>query len=432
MTVFSADQPVSPMFPTNEKDARHLINLTDSIGPVRFARLVERFGSAVDALRAGAGPWKDVDGFGVSAGDYFQAVVDARPRWEEEKKKLTGLDVRILCALDDEYPEPFRTLRDAPPILYVRGVLKHSDSIGVALVGSRRSTAYGVAAAERLGRELAQVGVTVVSGLARGIDGAAHSAALKAGGRTVGILGSGFERFYPPEHRRLSDQMAEKGAVITEFPLTAGPDAGHFPRRNRLIAALSVGTVVVEAYERSGALITAGLAAELGRDVFAVPGSIFSPVSRGPHRLIKNGAKPVESAMDILDEIRVFHTLMAASMDNPVSAEKKEPVATTAPRSVDLVSSPSPTDSNVGAQTFAPAEAGQKARAVGEEGRMARRRALIGELSLTPRGIDGLACALGLSASETARELLKLELAGLVRALPGKQYVRTEISLTTV
>lgn len=424
-------------FPTNEKDARHLINLSESIGPVRFARLMDRFGSAVESLRSGPDLWKEVEGFGGNAGDYFKAVVDAVPRWEEEKKKLTGLGVRVLCALDDEYPDPFRTLRDAPPVLYVRGVLKHSDSIGVALVGSRRSTAYGVAAAERLGRELAQVGVTVVSGLARGIDGAAHSAALKAGGRTVGILGSGFERFYPPEHRRLADQMAEKGAVISEFPLTAGPDAGHFPRRNRLIAALSVGTVVVEAYERSGALITAGLAAELGRDVFAVPGSIFSPVSRGPHRLIKNGAKPVESALDILEEIRVFHNVMAAVTDKPVPAQKKGPVDTAEPGFGELNRAVSPTGSQGDVQTVVPPESGQKARAVGEMGRTAlgekgRMAPLLNELSLTPRGIDGLAQALGLSAADTARQLLSLELAGLVRALPGKQYVRTEISLTTV
>lgn len=427
---------MSLSFPTNEKDARHLINLAESIGPVRFARLVDRFGSAVDALRAGPDPWNEVDGFAGAGGDYFKAVVDALPRWEDEKKKMTSLGVRILCALDDEYPEPFRTLRDAPAVLYVRGVLKCADSIGVALVGSRRSTAYGVAAAERLGRELAQVGVTVVSGLARGIDGAAHAAALKAGGRTVGILGSGFERFYPPEHRRLADQMAEQGAVITEFPLTAGPDAGHFPRRNRLIAALSVGTVVVEAYERSGALITAGLAAELGRDVFAVPGSIFSPVSRGPHRLIKNGAKPVESAMDILDEIRVFHNVMAAAAGTLGPAEKKGPVDTPAPEFGELTKAVSLSDSKGGDQPIASAEAGPKARALGEKGRTALgetgRMALLNEVSLTPRGIDGLALATGLSASETARELLALELAGLVRAMPGKQYVRTEMSLTTV
>jgi DNA processing protein len=424
--------------PTNEKDARHLINLAESIGPVRFARLVDRFGSAVDALRAGPDPWNEVDGFAGAGGDYFKAVVDAVPRWEDEKKKMTSLGVRILCALDEEYPEPFRTLRDAPAVLYVRGVLKYADSIGVALVGSRRSTAYGVAAAERLGRELAQVGVTVVSGLARGIDGAAHAAALKAGGRTVGILGSGFERFYPPEHRRLADQMAENGAVITEFPLTAGPDAGHFPRRNRLIAALSVGTVVVEAYERSGALITAGLAAELGRDVFAVPGSIFSPVSRGPHRLIKNGAKPVESAMDILDEIRVFHSLMTTITNKPIPADN--PGESIPPGLANGISPQSSLDFKGTTQTLIPREAGQKARAVGDQGRMAlgekgqmaRRSALLEEVSLTPRGIDGLALATGLSASETARELLALELAGLVRAMPGKQYVRTEMSLTTV
>ncbi|MBL0059700.1 MAG: DNA-protecting protein DprA [Elusimicrobia bacterium] len=269
-------------FPTNEPDARLLFNLHEPLGPVRFGRLLSHFGSAVSALSSGPGPWAEVEGFGDRAVDFFRALEKALPALENEKKEAARLGARILCGLDDEYPEGFRRLRDAPPVLYVWGKLKPVDGLGIALVGSRRPSPYGVAAAERLARELAKAGVTVVSGLARGIDGAAHAAALAAGGRTVGVLGSGFSRFYPVEHRKLAEKMAEKAAVVTEFPLAAEPDSGHFPRRNRLIAALSLGVVVVEALERSGALITAGLAAEQGRDVFAVPGSIFSPVSRGP------------------------------------------------------------------------------------------------------------------------------------------------------
>lgn len=378
-------------FPSDERAARLLFNLTESVGPIRFARLVERFGSAAGALRAGAMAWRDVEGFGARADDWFADVEKALPTLEKETANAARAGARVLCALDDEYPAAFRRLRDAPLVLYVWGELKPIDALGIALVGSRRPSNYGTAVAERLAREFAQAGVTVVSGLARGVDGAAHAASLAAGGRTVGIMGSGFSRFYPAEHRTLADRMAKKGAVVTEFSLSSEPDAAHFPRRNRLIAALSLGIVVVEALERSGALITAGLAADQGKDVFAVPGPIFSPLSRGPHRLIKQGAKPVESAMDVLEDIRVFRDLMGKARSAPggPAASARE-------------------------QVSAP---GQK---------------ILDALSLEPAGIDGLARGSGLTAAEAARELLSLELAGLVRAVPGKQYVRSELSLNIV
>ncbi len=378
-------------FPTDEREARLLLNLVEPLGPVRFARLVDRFGSAVSALRAGAAAWADVEGFGEKAADFFRTVEKAIPALDVEKTGVRRAGARVLCALDDEYPDAFRRLRDAPPVLYVWGELKPIDNAGIALVGSRRPSPYGTAVAERLARELAQAGVTVVSGLARGVDGAAHGASLSEGGRTVGILGSGFFRFYPAEHRKLADRMAKKGAVVTEFPLSAEPDAAHFPRRNRLIAALALGVVVVEALERSGALITAGLAADQGKDVFAVPGSIFSPLSRGPHRLIKQGAKPVECAMDVLEDIGVFRELINNPRETP-------PGAAVSARE------------NVSAN-------GLK---------------ILAALSLEPAGIDGLSRGAGLTAAEAARELLALELAGLVRAVPGKQYVRSEKSLIKV
>ncbi len=377
-------------FPTDEREARLLFNLTEPLGPVRFSRLVERFGSAIGALEAGAEAWQEVEGFGAKAAEFYNALEQALPALEKEKADALRLKARVLCALDEEYPESVRGLRDAPPVLYVWGDLKPVDSLGIALVGSRRPSTYGTAAAERFARELSGAGVTVVSGLARGVDGSAHAACLAAGGRTVGILGSGFSRFYPAEHRKLAERMAKKGAVVTEFPLNAEPDAGHFPRRNRLIAAMSLGVVVVEALERSGALITAHLAAEQGRDVFAVPGSIFSPLSRGPHRLIKQGAKPVECAMDVLEEISAFRDILNAR-------RAASPAAPAAP--------PSTVSAN-----------GRK---------------LLAALSLEPTGIDGLARSAGLSAAEAARELLSLELAGLVRAVPGKHYVSSEMSLTT-
>lgn len=375
-------------FPTQEKEARHLLNLVEPLGPVRFARLLERFGSILEALHSGPAGWASIEGFGEKASDFYRKAQEAIPLLKIETDEIVRLKARVLCALDEEYPEGFRRLRDAPPLLYVWGKLLPVDDLGIALVGSRRPTPYGTAAAERLAREFAQAGVTVVSGLARGIDGAAHGAALAGGGRTVGILGSGLNRFYPLEHRKLADRVAENGAVVTEFPLTAGPEANHFPRRNRLIAALSVGVVVVEALERSGALITAGLAADQGRDVFAVPGSIFSPFSRGPHRLIKQGAKPVESAQDVLEEMDIFRDV-----------SRKEPVSS---RSL----------GESARETLSPAG-----------------RKLLDVLTLDPTGIDGLARSAGLSAAEATRELLVLELAGWARARPGKNYVATEMSM---
>jgi DNA processing protein len=370
-------------FPADERESRFFLNLHESLGPLRFARILERFGSAAEALRAPAAAWESLEDWGGRAAEFRRALDGYSDRWPGEKRRAEKLGLRLLCALDPEYPEGFRRLRDAPPALYVRGALAPVDSLGIAVVGARRPTAYGRAAAERLSRELAEAGVTVVSGLARGVDAVAHEAALGAGGRTVGILGSGFDRFYPREHQALADRMAGQGAVITEFPLASPPEAGHFPRRNRLIAALAAGVVVVEAAERSGALITAALAAEQGREVFAVPGSVFSLMSRGPHRLIKQGAAPVESASDVLESLGVFQDFFRRAAARP--AVPKSP-------------------------------AGVSPEA----------NTLWGALSLDPVHIDDLARRARLPVADAARELLTLELAGRVRALPGKLFIRAE------
>jgi DNA processing protein len=239
-----------------------------------------------------------------------------------------------------------------------------------------------LAAAARLAADLASAGVTVVSGLARGVDGEAHRAALKAGGRTVGILGSGWDRFYPREHKTLAEKMIRRGAVISEYPTDAGPAPENFPRRNRLIAALALGVVVVEAKERSGALITASLAAEYGREVFAVPGSIFSPLSRGPLALMQKGATPVGSAEDVLRDL-------------PVTRETIRPGGAAA-ASLDVPDLPP------GA------------------------RRLWEALDHTPVGLDALAARAKLGPAEIGPACLALEMAGLARELPGKQFVRTE------
>ncbi len=377
-------------FPAEEKEARLLLSLHPKIGPVRFAHLMERFSSASAAFAAPAEAWEAVEGIGTAAALFRRELAALRPALEKELSAIRRSGFRLLTGADADYPESFRSLRDAPPVLYVWGTLRPRDAFAVALVGSRAVSPYGRAAAERLARELAEAGVTVVSGLARGVDAAAHAAALSANGRTVGVLGSGFFRFYPPENRRLAERMAANGAVVTEFSLESPPDATHFPRRNRLIAGLSLGVVVVEAREKSGALITARLAADQGKDVFAVPGSIFSPGSRGPHRLLREGARPVESAEDVLEEIRALAELMGAS----------RPAADAAPDG--------PGD--------LPPDA----------------RRLLSALAVDPVGIDALAARVGLAPAEVATGLLRLELSGWARELPGKNYVRTERALPAV
>jgi len=211
----------------------------------------------------------------------------------------------VLVWSDADFPRLLRQIPSPPALLYVRGELAPADDLAVAMVGTRSPTSYGREAALRLAGELAANGVTVVSGLARGIDAAAHRGALEAGGRTLAVLGNGVDVVYPPEHNRLAEEMCARGALLSEYPLGRQPAGDQFPARNRLISGLALGVVVVEAREKSGALITADFALQQGRDVFAVPGSIFAQTSTGPHRLIQDGAKLVMCAEDILSELNV-------------------------------------------------------------------------------------------------------------------------------
>lgn len=221
---------------------------------------------------------------------------------ERDLMQASEKGCRILTQIDPGYPKRLLEIPDPPPLLYVLGRLDGEEA-SIAVVGSRNATAYGLETTERLCRQLSREGVTVVSGMARGIDTAAHEGALDRGGRTIAVLGCGLNTIYPPENRDLFHRIAESGAVISEFPLAAGPDPHHFPRRNRIISGLTLGTVVVEATRRSGSLITARLALEQNREVFAVPGSVHSFKSAGTHSLIKQGARLVESAADIFEEL---------------------------------------------------------------------------------------------------------------------------------
>jgi DNA processing protein len=209
----------------------------------------------------------------------------------------------VITLKDEEYPKRLKDIYDPPALLYVRGALKKEDEFAISIVGSRKTTPYGRWFTEKVSQELARHGLTIVSGMARGIDSLAHWGAISGGGRTIAVLGCGVDVIYPSENRNLFAKMIDRGAILSEFPMGSPPEGGHFPRRNRIISGLSLGVVVVQASEKSGSLITAGYALEQGREVFAVPGNVGTESSRGTHRLIKEGAKLVESSEDILEEI---------------------------------------------------------------------------------------------------------------------------------
>lgn len=269
------------------------------IGDVAGRRLIETFGDAAAALAASTA---DLLAAGLSKAA-ARAVRDADvAEADAEIARVAACGARVVLLTDGEYPAPLRELPDAPLYLVVRGE-RLEDGPALAVVGARHATPYGTDVATRFAEELAQAGITVVSGLARGIDGAAHTGALRGGGHTVAVLGCGIDVVYPPEHASLADEIVRAGALVSERPVGAPPLAEHFPARNRIIAGMTHGTLVVEAAERSGSQITARLALDAGREVFAVPGRIDSPLSAGAHRLIQQGAKLVGSIDDVVGEI---------------------------------------------------------------------------------------------------------------------------------
>jgi len=293
------------------------LNLIEHVGPIRLRQLLEHFGEAPEVLRASKQQLLQVRNIG-------EETAEAIANWEKtidlngELKRIGEFGCRIVTQADAEYPELLRQIYDPPILLYVKGQMLPKDKNAVAMVGSRMTTHYGMEAARRLAYQLAYVGVTVVSGAARGIDSAAHQGALSGKGRTIAVLGTGINLVFPSENRELYERIASNGALITQFPFNRKPDKQSFPIRNRIVAGMTLGTVVVEANLTSGALITANFAVEYGRQVFAVPGRIDSPRSKGCHELIKKGAKLCEGAEDILSE---FEYLFPASNRPPSASE---------------------------------------------------------------------------------------------------------------
>ncbi len=341
----------------------------------RLLRLIDRYGGPVTALGATLAELREL---GLSAPVAERFVASAHAPLKSEMAALRSLDIQVIPYTDPDYPAALKTIHDPPVVLFARGDLLPADEFSVAIVGSRRATAYGRGVAERLARELAEVGFTVVSGCARGVDTAAHHGALAAGGRTIAVLGCGVDVAYPASNRGLIEKITRSGAVLSEFAPGIQPDGWRFPARNRIISGLSKGVIVVESPANSGSIITVNYALEQGREVFAVPGSVESGLSSGCHRLLKEGAGLVETARDVLEALGMTDL---------------KPRADAAP-----------------APDLSPME-DRLLDIVGFDGRPA----------------DDLIAESGRAPAEVNAALMMLELHGLVRKLPGGAYVRASL-----
>ena len=299
-------------------------NIVRGIGPMRFRALLDHFGDLEKAWHADARELKKA-GLDQRA---LENLTTGRSTisLDGEMEKIERQGAKVLTWDDPAYPPRLLNIYNPPPVLYVKGEILSEDQWAVAVVGTRRATVYGKEAARWIAGDLARNRVTIVSGLARGIDSEAHRAALDAGGRTIAVLGSGIDIIYPPESRRLAQAVVERGALVSEYAIGTPPEAGNFPPRNRIISGLSLGVVIVEAGERSGALITADFALEQGREVFAVPGNIFRRKSRGTNKLIQQGAKPVLSVEDVLEELNL--TMVSKQADVRAVVPENETEAT--------------------------------------------------------------------------------------------------------
>src|ERR1051325_8983781 len=357
------------------------LNMLPNIGPVRVRALLEAFGEPQAILCATASQLRKVHGVG-------EEVADSITRWQElaaldaELKRVEQAGAYVLTQRDAEYPAALKEIASPPLVLYVKGTLDQRDRRCIGVVGSRRTTHYGRECAQRLSIQLAHCGMTVVSGGARGIDTAAHEGALKIQGRTVCVFGCGLDVIYPPENKELFERISQNGALLSEFPFGTQPDKQTFPMRNRIVSGMSLGLLVVEAGLTSGALITVNMAVEQGRQVFAVPGRIDSPMSKGTHKLIKEGAKLIEDAEDILVEFEYLFAKKARS-DTPFA----------------LGINPALNLNEVEAKVY-------------------------GAIDNDEISMDEIIQASGLTSAMVSATLLALEMKKLVKQLPGTRFAR--------
>jgi len=361
------------------------LHLVPNLGPKLTAALLERFGSAAGALRAGSAQLQEVPHIGDKLAHKLRQAMDQLDV-AAELARMAEHGVSLLQRGKPGYPVVLANISGAPELLYVKGSLEPRDQQAVAIVGSRFCTSYGKKAAERLAGDMARAGYTVVSGLARGIDACAHRGALQAGGRTVAVLAGGLARIYPPEHDELAEQVKAQGALLSESAMRMEPMAELFPARNRIISGLSRGVVVIEAGEKSGALITASHAADQGREVFAVPGPVDSPASAGTLALLRKGAKLVRHAGDVIEDLRGIAPLIAAD----AGSQSQPAVAALPPPGLDPL-----------------------------------HEKIWEFLGPQPKYVDEIARHVGLSVPHLSRALMLLEMKKIVRRLPGNQYERS-------
>lgn len=368
--------------------------LTDGVGPLGFTRLLNHFGDAEKALGAPAAELARVHRFGSRKAERIARSRDAASIDEEIETAATH-GVRIICRADPDYPTGLKQIPDAPIVLYVKGEYRETDAVALAVVGSRRCTIYGSEQARRFGALLAGAGFTIVSGLARGIDSFAHHGAVEAGGRAIAVLGCGLTDVYPPENRALAAKVLEGGAWFSELPMKASVRRENFPSRNRIIAGMTLGTLVVEAARRSGALITARLASEYNREVFAVPGRLQEPMSEGTNALIRDGAaKLVTGLDDVLEGLgEVGYRMMLgrnrSNGDAPARGDRREPTGPPAPATLSGVE-----------------------------------RRVYDVVPYDAVLQDVVIRAAGLPAGDVLGALTTLELKGLVKRLPGNLVIR--------
>jgi DNA processing protein len=360
----------------------------EGIGPEFIQALLLRFSPLSAVFKASRAAVESIPGIKKKTA----AAILSFKEWDKISRQLDALEkagIQVITFCDDLYPAGLRNIYGSPPFLYVLGSLQKED-INLAIVGSRQASTYGRYTTERFSRELAQKGVTIVSGMARGIDTCSHRGALSAGGRTIAVLGSGPDVVYPPENKKLFSAICQNGAVISEYPPGTEPLPYHFPARNRIISGMSYGVLVVEAGEKSGSLITARLALEQGREVFAIPGSIDSPASRGTNSLIKQGAKLIENVDDIIEDI----------------VPQLEPKAS----------------GQIKAASFPPSAFAAKQLNASFDGPNAAQKDIAEIIAQGKAHADDIISAVGLPAQEVLSKLMTLELQGIIARQPGNYY----------
>ncbi|MCG9132504.1 DNA-processing protein DprA [Candidatus Poribacteria bacterium] len=392
------------------------LNMIQGVGLKTVQVLRDIFGSAERGLQATSEELEKIEQLSPTMRDLLSRKPVQYPI-ERELELIQEYGCQVITLYDDAYPPRLKEIDTPPLVLYIRGKLTSEDSLSISLVGSRDAKDYGRKVSYRLSYQLAQRGLTVVSGLAKGIDTSAHRGALEAGGRTIAVMGSGLSFIYPATNRDLAEKITASGTLISEFPMGVEPKPRNFPRRNRIISGLTLGTVVVEASNRSGALITARLAGEQGREVFAVPGEIFSELSTGTHKLINNGAKLINTVDDLLNELPPY-VLNQLQSQSPTALVPD--IAIESPQKLQVEKSHAQSETNQ-----PPVEIPQPVQITSPPDLTPDERKIFDAIAVPSSHIDTIVRTTQLPIGQVSSVLLMLELKGIVQQLPGKQFTKS-------